>query len=79
MKKYVFVDTLRGTQTLAKVLEEVKKVPGVRNCDVITGQHDVMVVVEHDDLQTVDKAPQKIQLIDGVIRTLPCQVIKLDT
>lgn len=78
-KKYVFVDTLKGTQIFEKVLEGVKKIPGVRNCEVITGQHDVIVVVEHEDPQTVNKAPGKIQMVEGVMRILPCQVIKPNT
>ncbi len=57
---------------------EAKKIPGVDTAEVVFGPYDVLTRVVADDVDSLGKlVVTKIQAIDGVIRTLTCQVIHI--
>lgn len=69
-KAYVEVRTLAGWQgSLVRDLEKMKSSEGespIRDYDVIFGDYDLMVVVEHQDRRTFHKTIGDISRLSGV-------------
>jgi len=69
-KAYVEIRTLAGWQgSLVRDLERMKsseKESPIRDYDVIFGDHDLMVIVEHRDRMTFHKAIGDISRLGGV-------------
>ena len=52
---------------------------GVNSAHAVTGQFDLIALVEGEDVNEVGKISySKIQMIEGVIRTITCNVIELE-
>ena len=69
-KAYVEIRTLAGWQgSLVRDLERMKtseKESPIRDYDVIFGDHDLMVIIEHRDRMTFHKAIGDISRLGGV-------------
>ena len=62
----------------ANVAEEVGKIDGVVSAEDVTGPYDVIVRAEAGDMNDLGKmVVSKVQLIDGITRTLTCPVVNL--
>jgi DNA-binding Lrp family transcriptional regulator len=62
----------------ASVAEEVGKIDGVVSAEDVTGPYDVIVRAEAGDMNELGKmVVSKVQLIDGITRTLTCPVVNL--
>ncbi len=62
----------------AQVAEDVKNIEGVTSADDVTGPYDVIVQAEADTLDELGKlVVSKIQLVEGITRTLTCPVVHL--
>ncbi|AAL82017.1 AsnC family transcriptional regulator [Pyrococcus furiosus DSM 3638] len=62
-----------------KVIEEVKKIPGVINADAVTGPYDAIVHIEASDLgELTRKILHDIHNIDGVIDTTTAIVVEME-
>ena len=73
---YVLIEGAAGR--IHKILEELKAVPEVKNCDAVTGQFDIIARIEAEDINALGRVSYaKIQMIDGVLRTITCNVITL--
>ncbi len=73
---YVLIQTEVGKA--AQVAEEVAKIDGVTSAEDVTGPYDVIVRAEADDVNDLGKmVVSKVQLIDGITRTLTCPVVEL--
>ena len=73
---YVLIQTEDGKA--AQVATEVAGIDGVASPEPVTGPYDVLVRAEagsDDDLGRL--VVNKVQLIDGITRTLPCTVVHL--
>ena len=72
-KAYVEIRTLAGWQgSVVRDLEKMKSSESaspIRDYDVIFGDHDLMVVVEHKDRRTFHKAIGDISRLGGVEST----------
>ena len=71
-KAYVEIRTLPGWQ--GSVIRDLRKKSAekgssIRDCDVIFGDYDVMVVVEHKDRRLFHKAIGDISRVGGVSST----------
>jgi DNA-binding Lrp family transcriptional regulator len=56
-----------------QVAETLRSFQGVRSADVITGQYDVIALVEVEDLREMaDLITARVQGIRGVLRTITC-------
>ena len=65
---YLFVECASGR--LKDVLETLKRVAGVRDAHIVTGNYDIIAVVEAKDLGALsDAILSKIQAIPGVYKT----------
>ena len=73
---YVLIQTEVGKA--AQVADEVAKIPGVVAAEDVTGPYDVIVRAEATDVNDLGRmVVSKVQLIDGITRTLTCPVVNL--
>lgn len=76
VKAYVLIQTEVGKA--AGVAVEVAQIQGVTSADDVTGPYDVIVQAEADTVDDLGKmVVSKIQLVDGITRTLTCPVVNL--
>ena len=73
---FVLIQTEVGKA--ASVAESVAAMDGVVSAEDVTGPYDVIVRAEGGTLDELGKmVVSKIQLIDGITRTLTCPVVHL--
>lgn len=74
---YVLIQTEVGKA--ATVASAVAGIQGVASAEDVTGPYDVVVKAEADSMDSLGKlVVAKIQMVDGITRTLTCPVVKLD-
>ena len=75
-RAYILIEGAAGT--IASILQKVSAIEGVTNAHAVTGQFDMIALVEAEDVNAVGKISYShIQMIEGVIRTITCNVIEL--
>ena len=73
---YVLIQTEVGKA--AQVASQVAGIDGVVAAEDVTGPYDVIVKAEADSVDELGKmVVSRIQLIDGITRTLTCPVVHL--
>jgi DNA-binding Lrp family transcriptional regulator len=76
IKAYVLVQTDPGKP--GPVVEALMEVKGVVSAEGVTGPYDVVALAEARSLDELSRRViGNIQAIEGVIRTLPCTVVRL--
>ena len=73
---YILIQTEVGKA--AAVAKEVSEISGVAEAEDVTGPYDVIVRAEAASMDDLGKmVVSKVQLIDGITRTLTCPVVNL--
>ena len=73
---YILIQTEVGKA--AAVAEEVRGIPGVIAADDVTGPYDCVVRVESASMDELGRlVVSRVQMIDGITRTLTCPVVNL--
>lgn len=73
---YILIQTEVGKA--ASVAQQVRDVTGVVAADDVTGPYDVIAQAEADDVNLLGQmVVSKVQMIDGITRTLTCPVVNL--
>jgi DNA-binding Lrp family transcriptional regulator len=73
---YVLIQTEVGKA--AQVAQEVGKIQGVVSAEDVTGPYDVVVRAEAGSVDDLGKmVVSRVQLIEGITRTLTCPVVNL--
>lgn len=73
---YVLIQTEVGKA--AQVAHEISLIQGITGADDVTGPYDVIARAEASSLDELGKmVVSKVQLIDGITRTLTCPVVHL--
>jgi DNA-binding Lrp family transcriptional regulator len=73
---YLLIQTEVGKA--AQVAEEVANIQGVVSAEDVTGPYDVIGRAEATDVDELGKmVVSRVQLIDGITRTLTCFVVHL--
>lgn len=73
---YVLIEGAAGR--IHRIIEELRKIEEVKSCDAVTGQYDIIARIEAEDINALARVSYgKIQTIDGVLRTITCNVIQL--
>jgi DNA-binding Lrp family transcriptional regulator len=76
VEAYVLIQA--GVGRSAEVADAVRKIPGVRFAEVVTGPYDVVVRAEAAEIDGLGKLiVAKVQAVVGVTRTLTCPVLHL--
>jgi DNA-binding Lrp family transcriptional regulator len=73
---YVLIQTEVGKA--AQVANEVREIDGVVSADDVTGPYDVIARAQAESVDELGKmVVSRIQMIDGITRTLTCPVVNL--
>jgi DNA-binding Lrp family transcriptional regulator len=76
LRAYVLIQA--EPRRAGEVSREAQRVPGVVSCEVLAGPHDAIALVEMASLEELGRAVvSRLQLIEGVTRTLTCPVVEL--
>jgi DNA-binding Lrp family transcriptional regulator len=76
-RAYILIEGAAGT--IPGILKKLSSIEGVDTAHAVTGQYDLIALVEGEDVNAVGKISySKIQMIEGVIRTITCNVIDLE-
>ncbi|HVA74056.1 MAG TPA: Lrp/AsnC ligand binding domain-containing protein [Acidimicrobiales bacterium] len=74
---YVLIQTEVGKA--ASVAEHVRQIPGIVSADDVTGPYDVIVKAEADSVDELGRMiVSRLQMIEGITRTLTCPVVHLE-
>jgi DNA-binding Lrp family transcriptional regulator len=74
LSAYVLIQTEVGK--VAKVAQAISELDGVKLAEDLTGPYDVIASVQAPDLDQLGRlVVSRIQVVDGVTRTLTCTVI----
>lgn len=76
VRAYILIQTEVGRS--GQVATEVSEIDGVLSADDVTGPYDVIAVAEAASVDELGKmVVSRVQLIDGITRTLTCPVVNL--
>ena len=76
VEAYVLIQAEVGKS--AEVADAVRKIPGVRFADVVTGPYDVVLWAEAAEIDGLGELiVVNVQAVVGVTRTLTCPVLHL--
>jgi DNA-binding Lrp family transcriptional regulator len=76
VRAFVLIQTEVGKA--AAVAEQIRALDGVVTADDVTGPYDVIAQAEADTVDDLGKmVVSKVQMIDGITRTLTCPVVNL--
>ena len=76
VRAYVLIQTEVGKA--ASVATKVAEIQGVVRAEDVTGPYDVIVQAEADSVDDLGKmVVSRVQLIEGITRTLTCPVVNL--
>src|SRR5688500_14208867 len=73
---YILIQTEVGKA--AQVARDVVEIKGVQQAEDVTGPYDVIVRAEARNLDELGKlVVARVQVVDGITRTLTCPVVRL--
>lgn len=73
---YVLIQTEVGKA--AEVATQVAQIPGVVTAEDVTGPYDVIVRAESESVDDLGRmVVSRVQMIEGITRTLTCPVVHL--
>ncbi|HEY6424105.1 MAG TPA: Lrp/AsnC ligand binding domain-containing protein [Pseudonocardiaceae bacterium] len=76
VQAYILIQTEVGKA--AAVAKAVAGLPGVASAEDVTGPYDVIVRAEAADMDQLGQlVVAKVQIVDGITRTLTCPVVHL--
>ena len=76
-KAYVLIETAVGKTK--DVLKTLRQVQGVREADAVTGEYDIVAVIEADSLNNIgEMVTGKIHTIGGIQRTTTYLAMSMD-
>ncbi len=70
---YVFINS--EPNRLWDVARAASKIRGVLRADTVTGEYDIILLSELEDMGQLSRLIRELQSIDGVLRTHTCIVI----
>lgn len=76
VRAYILIQNQVGRSE--QVAGDAVQVEGIISADVVTGPYDVIAVVEAGNLDDLARlVVGKVQVIEGITRTLTCPVVRL--
>ncbi|MBA7579755.1 hypothetical protein ES708_21631 [subsurface metagenome] len=66
---YLFINMKTGSGT--KIVDDLRKIPEIKQANIVTGMYDIIAYVEAADMKTLgDTVLSKIQKVPGIDRTV---------
>ena len=76
VQAYILIQTEVGSAS--RVAEEIRQISGVTQADDVTGPYDVIAVASAGTMDDLGKmVVSRVQMIEGITRTLTCPVVNL--
>lgn len=76
LQAYVLIQA--EPQLAGRIASAVRDLDEVVSCEVLAGPYDAIALVESPDLEELGRTVvSRLQLIEGVTRTLTCPVVQL--
>lgn len=76
VQAYILIQTEVGKAR--EVAGSIREIPGVVRVDAVTGPYDVVVLTEARSVDELGKMiVSRVQLVQGITRTLTCSVVHL--
>jgi len=76
VRAFVLIQTEVGKA--AAVTSAISKIDGVTSSETVIGPYDAIVCVEGETMDAVAKTVvSRVQMVDGITRTLTCEVVNL--
>jgi DNA-binding Lrp family transcriptional regulator len=73
---YILIEGAAGT--IPAIQHQISRLADVKSCYAVTGKFDLVALVEGEDHNDLGRFSYgQIQMLDGVIRTVTCNVIEL--
>ena len=73
MQTRAFILMETGVGKARQVAQTLRSMEGVKSVDVITGNYDIIALIEADDMAAMaDMVTGRVQGIRGVLRTITC-------
>jgi DNA-binding Lrp family transcriptional regulator len=69
-KAYILIETAVGKTR--EVAQQLRKVPGMKSVDVVTGPYDVIALIEARDIASIGEMVTEHVHFGGVNRTVTC-------
>jgi DNA-binding Lrp family transcriptional regulator len=77
LQAYVLVQA--EPRLAGRVVAAIRDLEQVLSCEVLAGPYDAIAIVEGSDLDALgNTVVSRIQLIDGISRTLTCPIVQLE-
>ncbi len=74
---YILITVAHGTAQ--KVYDQLSSIPGVAKVNAISGPYDIVALLQGADFNAIGNIIiNKIQPIDGIERTITCNVIEFE-
>ena len=74
---YVLIQTEVGKASA--VATAIRSIPGIVSADDVTGPYDVIATASADSIDALGSmVVSRVQMVDGITRTLTCPVVHLD-
>ncbi len=75
---YVFINIAAGAAH--EVFRKLDKISNVAQVDIVTGPYDIVALVQGSDFNQIGNVVMnKIQTIEGIVNSITCNVIRLET
>ncbi len=74
IRAYIFIEATKARDL--KVADEIARLPGVKQADVVTGRFDVIALVEVEELGALWELVDKIQALPPVVKTTTNVVVE---
>ncbi len=75
-KAFVLIETVVGRNK--DVIGALRRLPGIKSVDVVTGPYDIIAVVEGETLNDIGEVVTgKIHPVPGISRTVTCLALSI--
>uniref|UniRef100_A0A7C3UV60 Lrp/AsnC family transcriptional regulator n=1 Tax=candidate division WOR-3 bacterium TaxID=2052148 RepID=A0A7C3UV60_UNCW3 len=80
MKARAFVLINCQAGTTRRIVEKLQQIPGVEYAEAVTGPYDIIAIVSGSDVNYIGVViAERIQTIEGVEKTITCNVVRFDS
>ncbi len=75
---YVFINIAAGTAH--EVLHKLDQISNIAQVDIVTGPYDIIALIQGSDFNQIGSVVMnKVQTIEGIVNSITCNVIRLET
>jgi DNA-binding Lrp family transcriptional regulator len=80
MKARAFVLINCQAGATRRIVEKLQQIPGVEYAEAVTGPYDIIAIVSGSDVNYIGVViAERIQTIEGVEKTITCNVVRFDS